>query len=55
MGKEAAEAMNNLRITEMLALNAEGFVLICGNGQACAIVEEKDAARAEMERVKYGY
>ncbi|MBO4520726.1 MAG: hypothetical protein J5787_05920 [Alphaproteobacteria bacterium] len=55
MNKEAEQAMNNLHVSEMLALNTEGFILICGNGQACAIVEEKDAPRAEMERVKYGY
>lgn len=55
MSKEAAESMNDLRVFEMLALNAEGYILICGNGQACAIVEEKDADRAERVRTENGY
>ena len=55
MTKEAAESMNNVRVSEMRALNTEGFILICGNGQACAIVEEKDAERAERLRTENGY
>lgn len=55
MTKEAAESMNNVRVSEMLALNTEGFILICGNGQACAIVEEREAETAEKSRVEYGY
>lgn len=55
MTREAAEAMNAIRISEAQALNTEGYVVICGNGQVTAIVEEREAPLAELLRVKNGY
>jgi len=55
MNKEAAESMNAVRISEMLALNTEGLVAIIGNGQLTHIVAEEDAEKAERERTENGY
>lgn len=55
MSEDAAESMNAVRTSEMLALNTEGLVAVCGNGQLTHIVAEEYAEMAERERTQHGY
>ena len=55
MSEDAAESMNNVKISEMRSLLTGGLVAVCGNGQLTHIVTEEDAEKAERERTQHGY
>jgi len=55
MSEDAAESMNNIKISEMRSLLTGGFVAVCGNGQLTQIVAKEDAEKAERERTQHGY